>query len=43
MARRLLIASALIALTACTPVVVGVAVIGADAIAEDRMGGDGLF
>ncbi|MXQ08684.1 hypothetical protein GQ651_12580 [Alphaproteobacteria bacterium GH1-50] len=45
MLHRLALALALLTLTtACVPVVIGgAAAIGADTIAEDRNGGDGLF
>ena len=45
MLHRLALALSLLTLTAgCVPVVVGgAAAIGADAIVEDRQGGDGLF
>lgn len=43
-ARFLILGCALIAMSGCTPLVVGgAAAVGADAIAEDRNGGDGLF
>ncbi len=42
--RVMIVLGALSCLTGCTPLVVGAAAaIGADAIAEDRQGGDGLF